>query len=313
MLRRIRRADVPDITVLLDRNFPEENRLLGMRPEEVGKVADRILRPQIRFLVGLARLFRRPVFSFFVIEDGGRVVATSLVTYGPRSGYVAMVSVDTPHRRKGYAAQTVMACIDDARRSGKPFAVLDVLEQNAPARALYAKLGFLELARRTFYARDLADGPPITEVSSTTLRRFEPRDAARLTAIGQRALSPTVAAVLPSSKGDFTTPPRIAAMLVSETEAWVTGWVGDPRGFVRATVGRTTEAANLTAPLLHPELADGDAQALVARALAWASERRAPRIVTEVPDSDARAIRLLEGAGFVASIRTLTLYRTTAP
>lgn len=312
MLRSIRRSDIPDIQVLLDRNFPEENRLLGMRPEEVGKVAERILRPHVRLLLGVIGLLRGPIFSFLVVEDGGHAVATSLVTFGPQAGYIAMVSVDEAHRRRGYAARAVTACIDRARRAGKPFAVLDVLEQNAPAIALYQKLGFRELTRRTFFARALDPGSPLPVPRQSGLRPFEARDARRLAALGQAALPANVAAALPVRRGDFTTPPLIAQMLVSETEAWVVGPAGDPRGFIRTTVGRTMAAANLTAPLLHPDLSDPEATALIARAVAWATERRAPRIVTEVPEWDTRAARLLEATGFVPSIRTLTLFRETA-
>lgn len=313
MLRLLRHSDISDISNLLEANFPEENRLLGKDADAIRRVANRAFQPHVRLLLALVRLFRGPVFSFYVIEDGGHVVATSFVSYGPESGYIAMVSVDPAHRRKGYAARAVTACIDSTRRARKPYVVLDVLEQNAPARTLYEKLGFQELTRRTLYSRTLdgAGGPAVDLPPG--LRPFRGRDAEALAAIGQEALPPKVREVLPVRRADFTTPPLVAQFLVSETEAWVAGRAGEPRGFVRATVGGTMAAANLTAPLLHPDLPDASANALIGHAVNWAIHRKAPRLVTEVPATDPRAGRLLEGAGFVPSLRVLALYRSTAP
>jgi ribosomal-protein-alanine N-acetyltransferase len=62
------------------------------------------------------------------------------------------------HRRQGLARAALDTFITAAARRGATRAFLDVAEDNAPARALYAATGFSEIARRPGYYH-AADGP----------------------------------------------------------------------------------------------------------------------------------------------------------
>jgi ribosomal-protein-alanine N-acetyltransferase len=57
-------------------------------------------------------------------------------------------------RRSGVGAGLMALILAHAERLGAPAVTLEVAEDNAAARALYARLGFLEVARRPrYYAR----------------------------------------------------------------------------------------------------------------------------------------------------------------
>jgi ribosomal protein S18 acetylase RimI-like enzyme len=314
MLRRFRRSDTAGLSALLERHFPEENRLLGMRPVEFERIVDRGFRWDLRFIVGLLRLFGRRIFELFVVEVDGRVAATAYLVYLRNAGYIGMVMVDDPYRRRGYAAKVVAACIEHAGRAGRPFAMLDVLTTNDPARRLYEKLGFRVLQRGTFYVRDLpgSGGPSPTPDGGSGVRPFDRQDAPELVRIANAGLSPEVAAITPVEATDFTSPAFAARVLLSETEAWVVGPRGRPLAFVRATVSPATEAANLTCPVLDPTVSDSAARQLIDHALAWAVANGAPRMVTEIKGNAPRAESNLRAAGFTPSLELLTLYRRTA-
>lgn len=63
------------------------------------------------------------------------------------------------HRRQGLARAALTAFLSAAATCGATRAFLDVAEDNAPARALYAAAGFGEIARRPGYYH-AADGQP---------------------------------------------------------------------------------------------------------------------------------------------------------
>ena len=70
----------------------------------------------------------------------GRLKERNNVSFG--------LSVSKEHRRKGYGEKLMRAAIAEARKSMKPHRMwIDYLGGNEPARKLYEKLGFVEVAR----------------------------------------------------------------------------------------------------------------------------------------------------------------------
>jgi [ribosomal protein S18]-alanine N-acetyltransferase len=63
-------------------------------------------------------------------------------------------------RRRGHARALVLRFLDAARDRGVTAVHLEVAEDNAAARALYAACGFFEAGRRPGYYRD-ASGRPV--------------------------------------------------------------------------------------------------------------------------------------------------------
>ena len=73
---------------------------------------------------------------------------------------VLTLATGTAHRRQGLASALLARFEGEARTRGAARAFLEVAEDNAPARALYAKAGYAEVGRRPrYYAR--AQGRPV--------------------------------------------------------------------------------------------------------------------------------------------------------
>jgi len=86
--------------------------------------------PSRRFLASLA--------------DAGQVVACGLGVL--ENGYFGLFDLltDPQHRNKGYGTELLTSLLHWAQESGASHAYLQVMSENAPARHLYAKLGFQE-------------------------------------------------------------------------------------------------------------------------------------------------------------------------
>ena len=86
--------------------------------------------------------------TVLVAEDDGTVVGTLyLGTANAGFGFVFGVYVVPVARRRGIAEALVRAAARILRDDGRPYLVLGVDTPNDAARALYAKLGFVDQAR----------------------------------------------------------------------------------------------------------------------------------------------------------------------
>ena len=61
------------------------------------------------------------------------------------------VAVHPDFRRQGVAKALILALVDALKERGSHWLMLEVRDSNAPARALYEKLGFAEVGRRKNY------------------------------------------------------------------------------------------------------------------------------------------------------------------
>lgn len=99
---------------------------------------DSLHRPALRrLLAGIV-----PVHRFVGMVDRGAIIAVGLVVV--ERGYAGIfdVVVDASRRRQGIGARLVRHLLNWARQHGAHHAYLQVVEENAPARRLYASLGF---------------------------------------------------------------------------------------------------------------------------------------------------------------------------
>ena len=64
------------------------------------------------------------------------------------------VAVAAAYRRRGIAEQLILALVEELKAAGSHCLMLEVRHSNAPARALYEKLGFSEVGRRKNYYRN---------------------------------------------------------------------------------------------------------------------------------------------------------------
>lgn len=85
-----------------------------------------------------------------VAETAGQVVAAADIRkHKGRMRHVGTfgVAVKAGFRRKGIATKLVDTLLQEAKRDGLKLIVLDVFEDNLPARVLYTKFGFKEVGK----------------------------------------------------------------------------------------------------------------------------------------------------------------------
>lgn len=305
MLRDLRPRDARPLFELTRVSFPEESVLLGFRPEAMERVLRRIFRPHIRLVLGLARLAGRPVFRYFVIEEGGRLVAGTLLTFTERAGYVSNVSVDPAFRRRGLARQLLLRSQEETARRHRRYVVLDVLSNNAPAIALYRSLGYRSLRTVHLWSRELGPGDTSAAPGS---RPYRPSDIPELLAAARAELPPEVDEVLPTGRGEFGATSFVDALLAARSYPRTVEIDGRPAAYLHVSASQTQTSGSLrlvVAPTAPPERL----LPAIAEGLAWARAEGAQRIVAHLPDYKLAATAALRAAGFAPVYELETLYR----
>jgi ribosomal-protein-alanine N-acetyltransferase len=94
---------------------------------------------------------RRPVLGWRQ-EHGLLALASSWLVVDELQ--ITAVAVHPEHRRQGLAFQLLQALLLLGREAGAERATLEVSSRNTAARALYARLGFMEVAIRHRYYRN---------------------------------------------------------------------------------------------------------------------------------------------------------------
>ncbi len=84
---------------------------------------------------------------------------------------VLTLATHPAHRRQGLARAALTVFLAQASDRGATRAFLDVAEDNAPARALYAAAGFTENSRRAGYYAARGGADPVTRVAALILAR----------------------------------------------------------------------------------------------------------------------------------------------
>jgi ribosomal protein S18 acetylase RimI-like enzyme len=309
MIRDLRRADAPRLFDLMEKEFPEESALLGNRPEGFEEVVRRVFRWDSRLILGFLRLLGRPIYRLLVVEADGQLVATTLLTFPPVSAYVSNVVVDPAHRRRGYAKQMLERAREIAKRSGRKYVALDVLDNNVNARTLYESIGYRPLRAKSFYV--LEDTTPLQSyrIGVPEIRAFRREDAAALAALSRRLTPPAVEAVLPTGNRAFVSSGITNRILASQEAAWVIDRGRGPEAHIAATVSAATTAAHVTAPVLSDSLDAALGAALVRKAAAWCAVHEAPRILSLVAEHNTGGRAALESVGFRHALSSRTLYR----
>ncbi len=307
IVRDLRRSDAPALLTFMRDYFPEEQAILGFRPDGVFQVVARVFRWDLRLLLALLALFGRRVFRFLVIEIDGKVVATTLVSFPPRTGFISSVAVDPAFRRKGLARTLLEEARKSTLKARRKYLALDVLATNAPARALYDQLGYRPLRENRIMVCEPDPARPATPVPG--LRPFARGDAAAIVEIARRSSTAEVEEVLPTTEGQFRGGGAVDRALSSQSAAWVLDAGRGARGFLAATISPAMDAAHLSPPYLAEDVDPAVGAAMVRSAVAWCEARGARRTVAQVPLPNARGKAALEGGGFHDALALWTLYR----
>ncbi len=312
-IRELRAADGPRVLEFVKLYFPEEEALLGTRPEGFEKMIRRIFRWDARLLLGLFRLVGRPVYNFYVVEQDGKIVATTILSYPGPTGYISLVSVDAMYRRRGYARALLEHARLAAQKHGKSFLALDVLAHNAPAIALYERLGYRRLRTSAFETVDSTRAfQEAPEPPSPSIRVYRPGDAASLLTIVRERNPPEVERVLPTREGHLNGSDLVARTMHAEVASWVIDRGRGAEAWVSANVSPLTEAAHLAAPIVGASVEPPLGVSLVRTAATWCAARRSGRIMASVTEENSRGRAALEGGGFHEALAAFTLYRPIA-
>jgi ribosomal protein S18 acetylase RimI-like enzyme len=82
-----------------------------------------------------------------IITDGGADIGMIDVERGTAEIYLGRIEIVPDHQGRGIGSQLISALVTEAERKGQAL-VLEVFAINARARALYERLGLIEVARR---------------------------------------------------------------------------------------------------------------------------------------------------------------------
>jgi len=133
--------DLPAIVDLLEMGFQEE--LDAHDRRWLRELANVAAAPGIgRWLLRLMAP-TEGALAGFVWYEAGQLAGNVSLTRQPQGAWgIANVVTHPRFRRRGIARRLVVAAIDAARRRGAPRVLLQVRDDNAPARHLYESLGF---------------------------------------------------------------------------------------------------------------------------------------------------------------------------
>lgn len=88
---------------------------------------------------------------YFCLEDDGKVIGYVGMWESFSEGNINNIAILPEYRRKGYAKLLLEHLISYGKEHQLTFLTLEVRESNEGARALYQKMGFLEVGRRKKY------------------------------------------------------------------------------------------------------------------------------------------------------------------
>ena len=103
---------------------------------------------------GIFRDCLRAGYSAWVVEDEGRVIAYGLMSVAAGESHILNVCVHPDHQGEGLGRRLMDHLLALAADYGASMALLEVRPSNAPARALYQRLGFNEIGTRPNYYPD---------------------------------------------------------------------------------------------------------------------------------------------------------------
>ncbi len=107
---------------------------------------------------GIAAALASPAARCWVAAQGPTVLAFAAFTLAADEANLDALSVASAARRQGLARGLLTAALAALRAEGAAVCYLEVRRGNAPARALYAGLGFAEAGlRRNFYSAPRED------------------------------------------------------------------------------------------------------------------------------------------------------------
>ena len=201
--------------------------------------------------------------------DGTLAGTAAVLPYAGGFGWISMVLVAKPFRRRGIATRLLQRCIESMRAAG----VVPVLDATPAGREVYTPLGFRDGWPITRWRR-VAAAPA---AQAPEVRALQERDWPAIRALDVRAFGCDRSALLERLRERST-----GFACVSETD-------GALRGFLLGREGRV-------ATQLGPIVAEDEAAAIALAA--WANARLAPPVIVDALDRHRGLAGWLAANGF---------------
>jgi oligopeptidase B len=135
--RPVRPADIPGILELIRAVFAEYGCVLNTEEDA--------------YLLNPGPYFRQHGGDFWVVEEGGRIIATVGVVLHEDAGELKSLYVDRAHRRQGWGRRLSELTLEFARRAGKRRMLLWTDTRFRDAHRLYRKMGFTQRGTRELH------------------------------------------------------------------------------------------------------------------------------------------------------------------
>lgn len=152
-LRTLKQKDLPDVAALLSRCFyPQEGWRSWLTPiMQMGIFHDLQSRYGVRLtpytsLIGAQILHRSSPELMGTVEVSLKALSPWL-PFAPAVPYISNLAVAPQCRCQGVGKQLLFACEEIVRQWGHEYLYLHVLDNNTPARRLYAKAGYQRVNR----------------------------------------------------------------------------------------------------------------------------------------------------------------------
>lgn len=207
-------ADIPVLVALIPPSFQyPENEEWSIQDDEAESMVESFkaikgIWPLIRVLQVLYAPLRDIMRGFVWEEDGQAVGVTNVLRIGSTDQWlIGNVSVLPEYRRRGIARKLVEESVRYAHGRGANRILLDVIDGNLPAQALYENLGFETFSGETHLSYGPQDAPaPVAlsdeyTITPCSVFAWKPRYA-----LAQRITPDTVTRYRPVEAGSYKQP-----------------------------------------------------------------------------------------------------------
>lgn len=206
LIRDFRKSDLNDLLDLLPKCFTEEFEVTGFDPGHVRDMVNRAFGKTGRLFLGLARLFGRVPIKFYVAEADGKAVGTAIVNSRGKVGYISSVMVDPDHRRRGIATRLLKSAIVNIQQKTTRKPILHVESKNAPAIALYTRLGFKAFEHITYLTGETDSLSVVQDTNEIKTRPIQKDDLNEVFNLIEASEDPNRLKIFDFSKNNLKTP-----------------------------------------------------------------------------------------------------------
>jgi GNAT superfamily N-acetyltransferase len=304
-IRAMRRSDFPNYRPLVLLAIGKLERTTGLDASAEATI-DQLAHRSV-FLLGLLRLFGRPVVDVFVASNGRELFGTGTVLWLPETAYVAGMSTKPEVRGRGIASRILEVEAGRARRRHRDWMALDVESDNETAIRVYRKAGFREFGRFSWFTR--TGLPPADTVRDPSVREVRPSDWGTLSSrldgtrpAEYRAAFPARSKVLHHNE-ILVRGPRMPV------KTWTKDLSGGGVAAMRVYHSPATRMGVYFPMTTLPEPPAEELVGLVDAASAWLEPFGPTRLLAAAPEPRAGVAAALERKGFAAVVSSTVMIR----